>query len=365
MKIGLLTPHYAYNYGAVLQAFALLVYLQRLGHEVLIINRRPQWLAAIPSFWGRCARKLQELTQGRNFLSNESVYLQPQTEPIIALRDVDKIKTYHFDAIIVGSDQVWRDDYIFTTFGYNIFLDFLDSRETRKIAYAPSFGKDTWQQPEVVRRRVETLLHDFYAISVREASGIRICADLFHVHAFHVLDPSLLLNGSDYIRLYGLNVIKYRQPYLAAYILDCDIDKQRIVHSISSQLGVKARCILIFQTTNKISRFTRRFFPILPPVKEWLENIMNARFVVTNSFHGMVFSLIFRKQFIVYGNKTRGMERFKSFLNIFGLEDRLLDWHDNFNDQLNRPICYEKIDPIIKEWQQRSYEFINQALNES
>lgn len=362
MKIGILTPHYAWNYGAVLQAFALKTYLQHIGHEVFIINRRPCSLAAVPSIAGRLSRKLQEHTQGKNFIHNEISYLQPETVPIIYDTDLSKLEAYKFDAVVVGSDQVWRDDYAFNSFGYNEFLDFVDSSNTRKIAYAPSFGKDSWHQPEDVRRQVEMLLHNFHAISVREASGVNICKDVFHVKATHVLDPTFLLERNDYISLYELPVNHFYHNFMASYILDGNASKRKKIKTIAQGLNLVQRDIILDTYSGRLSNLLHRFYPIYPSVKTWLFNIANADFVVTNSFHGMAFSIIFRKQFIVFGNVARGMERFRSMLQMFGLENRLLNWDDDVIRLSHTPIDYAKIEPLISEWQQRSFNFIRQAL---
>lgn len=362
MKIGILTPHYAYNYGAVLQAFALLTYLREIGHDAMIINRRPKWQAAVPSFWGRMSRLLEEHTRGRIFVKNERKHLRPETMPIILASDLPKLKSYNFDAVIVGSDQVWRDDYAFNSFGYNEFLDFVDSSISRKIAYAPSFGKESWHKPEDVRRRVETLLHDFHAISVRETSGVNICKDVFHVVATHVLDPTFLLEPNDYIRLYGLQRKHLNQQFMSSYILDGDKLKREKIIAIAKKLNLRYRNIIMYSHSGRVSSLLHRFYPIYPSVETWLLNIAKADFVVTNSFHGMAFSIIFRKQFVVFGNAVRGMERFRSMLQMFGLEDRLLSWDDDVMQLFYTPIDYTKVEPLISEWQQRSFNFIQQAL---
>lgn len=360
MKIGILTPHYAFNYGAVLQAFALLTYLKSQGHDVVIINRRPPSQAAVPSLLGRVCRKIQEHTQGRNFIANEIKHLHPQTVPIILQQDLPLIEL-HFDAIIVGSDQVWRDDYAFNSFGYNVFLDFVDPT-TRKISYAPSFGKDTWERPEPVRQRVAELLHDFHAISVREASGVDICRRMFDVEATHVIDPTFLLVGDDYLCHYGLSRQNGRKPFVAGYILDGDEVKRKALATIAHKLGMDCRKIIFDIYTGRLSRFVHRFYPIYPSVETWLRNIANSDFVVTNSFHGMAFSIIFRKQFIVFGNKERGMERFSSMLQMLGLGNRLLDWEDDVEPLISTPIDYHSVEPLIAKWKDKSKAFLNNAL---
>ena len=153
MRIGLFSPHFAFNYGAVLQAFALKTFLIEHGYDAVIINRRPEYHCAIPSLFGRIARRIEELAKFNSFGKFEREYLQPQTELIVHQTDWSKFEKFNLDAVIVGSDQIWRDDYCFTSFGYNLFLDFITDKSIKKISYAPSLGKESWNaDPEATMR---------------------------------------------------------------------------------------------------------------------------------------------------------------------------------------------------------------------
>lgn len=359
MKIGLLSPHYAFNYGAVLQAFALKEYLRSLGHDAIILNRRPAYQCAIPSLFGRIARKIEEFTKRNSFIKFEKEHLQPQTSLVIFQNDWENIDINTFDAVIVGSDQVWRDDYAFNAFGFNLFLDFVGNG-IKKISYAPSLGKGSWNSSAENTEKVKTLLHLFDAISVRELNSIAVLKDKFDVSAQVVVDPTLLLTANDYIE--KLKIKKSKQNHIATYILDYDDNFKRKIDMLSNDLGLNHKDIIVRSPKGNVRVMMNRF-RVMDSVEDWITNIANSKYVITNSFHGMVFSIIFRKQFLVVMNTERGAERFNSLLQIFGLEDRLINSTEkNYSRHFNKQIDYNSIEPLIEKWRNHSKDYINRSL---
>ena len=362
MKIGLLSPHYAFNYGAVLQAFALKTYLRNQGHDAVILNRRPAYQCAIPSLLGRIARKCEEFAKRNSFGVFEKRFLQPQTSPVIHQNDWEQLPDFKLDAIIVGSDQIWRDDYTFTSFGYNFFLDFLPEESSiKRISYAPSLGKESWHSTTDRTNRVRDLLQKFNSISVREESSIRILKEKFGVEAELVVDPTLLLHAEEYIE--ALCIKQKASKHIATYILDYDDNFRRKINEISSSLKLPVKNITVKSSKTKLGVFINRFKP-MKSVNYWVKNLANAEYVVTNSFHGMVFSIIFRKQFIVVNNEERGEARFKSLLKMFGLEDRLVtDLQTDFKELLVKPINYSTAVTKIESWRSKSINYLQKALD--
>ncbi len=360
MRIGLFSPHFAFNYGAVLQAFALKTFLIEHGYDAVILNRRPEYHCAIPSLSGRIARKIEVLAKSNSFGKFEREYLQPQTELIVHQKDWSKFENFNLDAVIVGSDQIWRDDYCFTSFGYNLFLDFITDRSIKKISYAPSLGKDSWNADPEVEAKVKMLINDFSSISVREKSSVDILKQKFGVDAELVLDPTMLLTKDDYRKHFKIK--KRLDNYIATYILDYNDELNMVLSHIGKDLDLKIHKILIRAPKSKISKLLDRF-RTMKPVRKWVSDIANAKYVITNSFHGMVFSIIFRKQFVVIMNKERGAARFKSLLSMFGLENRLLN---NYNDSLSlfsETIDYSAIEPTIDLWRNKSIDFLVKSLS--
>lgn len=362
MRVGLFSPHYAFNYGAVLQAFALKEYLIDNGYDAAIINRRPEYQCAIPSFMGRIARRIEEFAKRNSFGKFEKTFLQPQTERIIFQSDWQKFPELNLDAVIVGSDQVWRDDYTFNSFGFNLFLDFIKDEHTLRIAYAPSLGKDSWNASKDVEDKVKFLLKKFDSISVREDTSIGVLKSKFDVDSTLVVDPTMLLTAQKYLEKLNFQTEKKRK-YIAAYILDYDERYRNVLRRVSEILSMPVRKIVVKKSMGKFHEMISRFSP-MRSVTDWVKNIANSDYVITNSFHGMVFSIIFRKQFLVFMNSDRGGARFMSLLKMFGLQDRLVNISDEiYLERLNEIINYsDDVDYAIQQWRKHSEEYLRKSL---
>jgi len=332
VKIGILTLSLRANYGGNLQAFALMTVLRDLGHDPYLINRERHKVAPIKVplvVLYRAAKKyllcrnvsirsgtldhreIATLTRyAREFINK---HVQPQTKEFLSSRALSRdIGRYRFDAIIVGSDQVWRRNYIAKCFT-DFFLGFLpnDDVRTRRIAYAASFGTSDWLFTPEETRRCANLAQRFHAIGVREDSGIGLCKQYLGVDAEHVIDPTLLLEPSRYTRL--IPDVKETRSGVLVYVLDNSNEKQHLVRHVSECLGLP-----IFEVNAHAPGEPA------PPVEDWLRGFRDADFVVTDSFHGTVFSILFEKPFIAVGNAQRGMTRFEALLRMFGLENRLV-----------------------------------------
>ncbi len=319
MKIGILTLPLKTNYGCLLQAYALQKVLIKRGHDAWIIRRR--WNSETQGALHKCTKVIYHKLIIRKFNHFVKTYLLPQTKIVDTKYKVSELEKLSFDAYVVGSDQVWRMRYT-RGVGYNFFLDFVNNDNIKKFAYAASFGVDYWDDidPNESIPVVKKLLNQFDAIFVREKSGCKLCKDVFGINAELVLDPTLLLSADDYIRSFQLKRID--KKYLAVYILDMNAEKKRIVNEISSMLNLPVR-YLNYASNNSS-------FPILddiikPSVEKWVQSIYNSQYVLTDSFHGTLFSIIFKRQFVTISNKKRGETRIHSILDILGLENRILN----------------------------------------
>lgn len=264
-------------------------------------------------------------------------------------------------AYIVGSDQVWRCIY-----ARNIesapffFLNFatLEQRQ-RSIAYAASFGSDEWEGTPEETAECARLLRDFKVVSVREHSGIRICRDVFGVKAVQMPDPTLLLEQEDYNRLIRRWRTKStKTPFMAVYLLDETAEKTELVQGLSQCTGLYPQHLMPHPGAEKL-------MDRLPlSIPQWLRFIRDSECVLTDSFHGCVFSIIFNKPFICLGNENRGSARFDSLLGTFGLRDRLVTNYDKdaILQLLNTPIDWESVNEIRHSEQKRAIEFLEEHL---
>lgn len=372
MKIGILTLPIAENYGGILQAVALYRLLQTQGHEVVLVykqnaNHLALWkkivisaLVKVPfhDFKGlksrhRAKQERQERKAfHRPFVEGQILSI---SKDLFTKEDLEAFaREEAFDAVIVGSDQVWRKRYINDAYYKSYFLDFVDSAKTRKIAYAASFGKDHWEG-EGDAEVIAALLRDFTAVSTREASGVAVCRDTFgYEGAEHVLDPTLLMDKSFYIDeiISKHDVSSVPRGGLVTYVLDEADEKRDIIEAVQAGLHIGS--------THHLKGFSRS--DEICTVPQWLAAFAYADFVVTDSFHGMVFAILFEKNFVVIANHSRGLDRFTSLLSLFGLEDRLVfDPKEMEGKALDRP-DYVRIGRILDEQRRRSVGFLVDAL---
>lgn len=274
--------------------------------------------------------------------------------------------TIDADIYVVGSDQVWRaayapiDKFLFSK---------IKPRGQILISYAASFGKDDLSEySSRLITKTARLAKKFNAISVREQTGVNIAQKHWGVKAEQHVDPTLLLDKEHYEVLIAedkQNVTKSKGD-LFAYVLDRDDKKERLIDDAAKALDLTPFEIMPPKPTsrkelkNNLDKFQ------LPPVTQWLKSFQDAEFVITDSFHGCVFSIIFNKPFIAIGNRQRGMARFTSLLKLFGLEDRLVaDASDVTEELLKSKIDWKKVNDIKKKELRRSMEYLNKHLNQS
>ena len=357
MRILIKTFRLSSNYGCILQAFALQKVLRDLGHDVVT------WDTDVP-FYKRMSRKHRFLSISKQifrkyilwqkniildidaFAAKWSALSNKHTKKFVekhinrlVTNDLHSIDGNQFDCVIAGSDQIWRY-YGNEESLKNNFLEFTKNWNCKRIAYAISFGLDKLNYSDELKATCKKLITNFDAISVREDSGVKICKEEFDVDAIQVLDPTLLLKKEDYLSLIDQNEKSVNSGELLYYILD-ETDKKK-------------------QTENPIIPFDWR---IQPPVEEWLQGFSNARFVITDSFHACVFSIIFNKPFICIGNKQRGLSRFHSLLSMLCLQNRLVDLKEyDIENALNSIIDWDIVNERLYDKRILSYEFLNSNL---
>lgn len=342
MKIGILTLPLHTNYGGILQAYALQTVLERMGHEVVVFDKilpepsLPLWKCPFV-YSKRLVNKLlgrkDNIVFLEQYVSKIKPIIQQNTNKFIknyihrvSFKTFAKIPNANtFNAIIVGSDQVWRPIYFSEDHVDDAFLAFARGWNIKRIAYAASFGVDKWEYSPLQTETCKSLLHNFDAISVREESGVKLCREYLECKAQLVLDPTMLLDKSDYVKIIKTSNAPKSKGNLLVYILDETPDKTALINNIADKYNLKPFRVGS-NTENIHAPLNER---IQPPVEEWLRGFYDAEFVITDSFHACVFAILFEKQFVVIGNKKRGISRFFSLLSLFGLENRLIAENSN------------------------------------
>jgi hypothetical protein len=374
MKVGILTHPLKTNYGGILQNYALQVVLSKLGHDVITINIGKKfdtfgWLKSIVRYpVKKIIRNKTKLpiTKKQTIAIEENIdkFIGKHintTEPLIGIhkRIVDK---YGFDAIIVGSDQVWRPDYV-RNIG-NMFLDFLGNSDVTRIAYAASFGIDEWTFSKKQEAYCSIEAKKFKAISVREESGVYLCNKYLNVNATHVLDPTMLLKKENYLSLLDTNdkVIKDNDTkQLSVYILDLNKEKNNVIDNLANKFNLKVVHLNNHNVKNSSMNYEDR---IVPPIESWLKGFDEGDFIITDSFHGTLFSIIFNKPFVTLYNEKRGLTRVQSILSTLDLENQLISCDEDINSLFDLfKIDFTKSNAILREKRKESLAFIENNFN--
>lgn len=346
MKIGLLTYHNSTNYGAVLQCYATCRALQELGHKVEIIN--------FCQDEKRSSRSFIFYFKVKNFLRFMDERYPQLTKPI---NSIHELKQFHmdYDCLIVGSDQVWNPqiakdklDAYFLNFGGDDKL---------RLSYASSFGVGEWpKDKENLVQDIKKNLEHFSAISVREETGKRIIQNNFDLHAQVVLDPTLL--HKDYAELTG-EILSNHQ--IVCYILNRSKKQLDAALQMSKCFGKKPRMI---STIHYVKGF-KYTYP--PSIENWLQYMAGADFIITDSFHGLAFSLIYNKQFVVISPNNGKNSRLIDLLRLVGLENRyFLDTDEIPFEQLRTErIDYETVNLFLNKQRDLSWAFLKDSLSQT
>lgn len=338
-KVNLLTIHYGKCYGAVMQTYATCKLLEEAGYSVQVINL----VSSAPKSFRKCISYILDIVREFQFWLFKKRYFSPLTNKASDIRDINLPEA---DITIVGSDQVWNRD-ITGIFGKTFFLDFVNKNQ-RKVALSSSFGKAIWDEPDDYTAEIRKQLSEFDCISIREASGVQIIKDVFGLNAINLQDPTIGYGQFDKLIL---NTKPKHQIF--SFLLVPDTKAIETATHISTVLRLPL---------HKHNKFSRRF---LNGPRNWLTNIKNSDYIITDSFHGLALSVIFNKQFFVFCASKSKFTRLESLLKLLGLENRYVDNAKDFDDrkdELIKPIDYTKVNIILKNEQHRYRSFIKSII---
>lgn len=271
------------NYGSKLTYYALYRFLELAGYSPVMI-----WPPHIPRY------------QFSDFAKNH--YRISQYRPVDKMWDLNQ----YCDSFIVGSDQYWN--YRLDNYEHFRMLNFA-GESNKKISYATSFGHDKLFFPPHILEEAVFFMRRLDYVSVREADAVRIARDTFGVEATRVIDPAFIIDKSEYDALAEKAVHKTSDKYILGYYLDPDNDKKKALKQAADTFGLKTVSIVDIQGYAGKKEFMQDCNVLSDPqptVYDWLYQFQNAEYVVTDSFHGACFAIIYNKPFVAYRNTRRG-----------------------------------------------------------
>lgn len=368
MHIDIITNHTPLNYGANLQAYALQTYLEKQGCKAEVIDYAPDYYTehlsllyvSAPRFrknyvfrWAYLLFKFPSRWKRiRNFSSFQKHYLHLTSR---RYKSFEELLGYppEADAYIVGSDQVWNTR---GTRGYNpaFYLEFVKDC-TKRASYAASMSIDE-PVTERVKRDVFPMINKLQYVSVRESMTIDVIQPFIHKKVHHVLDPVFLLSADDWKRFVGITD-GTEENYILIYPMGEGKNVVESAKALAKHTGLPIYCISA--SIKKIPGVTKRFDC---SVVKFVELFAKARYVVTNSFHGTSFSIIFRKTFWTceVGNNNH---RLLSLLQGFDLENRYISSEDKI-DVTAQNVDYALSEQHINESISRSKEYLAKIIDD-
>lgn len=362
MRIAIVTTEQVANYGGVLQNYALQERLRKMGHSPITLDRvyyiiplrnyiLAQIKTAVLRLLGKSHRKFYPayppvVQRSKDFNRFVKKHIKV-TKPFVFYSKslVERVKT---QVVIVGSDQVWRRAYYGLDLMLDHYLKFAESCKIKRIAYAASFGVDELDYEEPLAEQCKELLQKFDAVSVREHSGVDICKKSFDVEAQLMPDPTLLLDRQDYEAICA-DIPQHKGRYLLSYLLDMDERMKEAVIEFAQKRGLS----VVFCTSDADE---------MPSIEEWLALHRDAEFVITNSFHGTVFSILFNKEFYAVVNSERGASRFTSLLSQLDLEDHLLNTWMSFSQEYIH-VDWKSVNSLKQQLQRKGISYLKENLS--
>lgn len=360
MKIGILTFQNTLNYGAMLQAYALQKVLYEMGNEVEILNYRNPTITYRETPKIPPAKEFIEHPRGSlrflrtyNASKKRAEEFENFTKRHLCLsgyitNQEDVVGKY--DVIVVGSDQVWNLACTGNDFFY--FLENLDRSKIKTISYAASFGSDTF--PSNYFERCASAIKKFYAVSVREISGLALVKSMTGCKASLTLDPTLLLKKNDWEQITAPSFDS--APFVFAYV----VSERKETVKFAKEVARKQRAnLIITDCYNGATLLDKQLYYNSLSPEEFLSLLSNAAYVVTSSFHGLALSLAMEKE-VYYSLNTKAANRnsrLETLATLAGIKDRTID--EGFADN---PINYELVTARLLAERNSSLQFLKDSL---
>lgn len=362
-KGAIMTFNQAINYGAVLQMYALQRTINKIGYECDVIDYRSPSLTEL--YRKRNFKDWVGVRQLYNWIFRNSYirynykgfsefiknHIKMSQKTYYTKQDLDGINDL-YDWFIAGSDQVFN--LFCSNFDKNYFLTFVKDSNKKK-SYAASLGLE--KIPDELEDEYYELLHDFNVISIREQTGARVLEKLLNKECVINIDPTLLLEKKDWDEI--VQHCKCQKPYILVYVLSED----KALFNFARKLAKRENKEIIYVNDRYFKRTGMKNLRNVSP-EEWLGLLMDADAIVTNSFHGITFSVRFEKKFYPFllNKNQRVNSRIVDFLKLFELDFMLRN--RIIGDEKGKDIDYSKVNKILKSEKNKSINYLREILKE-
>ncbi|MBR4632950.1 MAG: polysaccharide pyruvyl transferase family protein [Elusimicrobia bacterium] len=352
-KVAILTFHKSLNYGAVLQTYALKSIIKSFNVSCDVINYQyPVFNKGYRIFYKskfnyrNIIKHIYFVPKMKSLFNDFINKFLTDTKPLMT-KDLPSVNN-KYDCFIAGSDQIWNGD--LTDHDNSFLLDFV--KDTNKInAYAASFGVS--QLTDIDKQNYPTLLKRFKNISIREQQGVAIIKNLINKDVIQTLDPTFLLSIEEWKKLINNN--KQKQNTIVVYLMGKDTNLISFAKNLAKTKNYKV--VILRNSFKKHDSSVENLF-VTP--EQWLEYIYNAKYVVTNSFHGLTFSIKFNKPFFVgLVNTNKRKSRLENLLDLTNLKDRLID---NIGTDYDKPTDWDSVNNIIEKEREKSITYLKKVV---
>lgn len=369
------------NYGTSLQAYAMLKKIQQLGYQVEVIDyvKRLSLTQKIKFVLNAIrvgeGKEIVARLTAKNVLKKYPQYaanIAKRTQAVDGYKEKKLLPLFHtyigydalhkgslnYDAVVVGSDQVWTPMSLPNRFFNLLFVD----DKVRKVAYASSFGVSVI--PSFQRKDTGAYLDRFYKIGVREQRGKEIVEELSHQKATVVADPTMLLSRKEWEQEIADAYTTTNEPYIFCYFLGTNQEARLAATRLKELTGMKIVTIRHMDEYVPEDELFGDEAPYNVDPNDFVKYISRASFVCTDSFHCSVFSILFHRQFMTFyrfaeGSKTGRNSRINSLFELFGLQERLYKGDIN---RITNPIDYNSVDEKLSELRKSSIAFLDECL---
>lgn len=367
-KIGLATFFYDDNFGTCLQAYALQNIIEKMNYEVSLIRyhrdvmpvggnngklKKIFQMSPRKTLWWLWNRK-SIIAKKRKFTEFRDCYLKLSDG-----EDYYRNSDFHglaekYDALVCGSDMLWSNEFKEDWPFY--YLSFADSHKT--VSYAPSFGKNYLTHEEIIS--CATLIRNIGNLSCREEAGVKMIKDNFNLDATHVIDPTLLIDSKQWDTVINNQESLVDGKYTLVYLFNGTIKHGRKNVIEQAERMVDSKLVILSGAEGKFKKYE---YPEASGPLEFVQLYRNSSFVITDTFHGMLFAIIFNKPFVVLDKSPFGIsaDRLTSTLETLGISNRYVKNDIILDDSFIR-MDYSDVNERLSILRKRSLEYLSNSL---